>query len=242
MLLNKTNTVDYAMDIHKSLHHTEDVPQDMVNGRVEVVARLKALPSLSTPPLAQGLVALKEVIEKVLAEPIRLHFVVANIGTGFSSNLLHRIAGIFDSGAGGCGCGRCIGQRVVGGGEEWDRGTDRLERDGSYVFRLNQTQAYASNHAFTKQAPKRPSLRFTPPSSLLFINRAQPCKSDAKPPDLGVDTLTVWTPIAASSFALAAAFDAKDINEENLQDLNCCHLSDVPDVHFSHTLTATAAL
>ncbi|KAM1485443.1 hypothetical protein TB1_036294 [Malus domestica] len=90
MLLNKTNTVDYAMDIHKSLHHTEDVPQDMVDRRVEVVARLKALPSLSTPPLAQGLVALKEVIEKVLAEPIRLQFVVANIGTGFSSNLLHR--------------------------------------------------------------------------------------------------------------------------------------------------------
>ncbi|KAM0991625.1 hypothetical protein ACFX2J_009920 [Malus domestica] len=27
MLLNKTNTVDYAMDIHKSLHHTEDAPQ-----------------------------------------------------------------------------------------------------------------------------------------------------------------------------------------------------------------------
>ncbi|KAM3006594.1 hypothetical protein FF2_036593 [Malus domestica] len=86
MLLNKTNTVDYAMDIHKSLHYTEDVPQDMVDGRVEVVARLKALPSLSTPPLAQGLVALKEVIEKVLAEG----FVVANIRTGFSSNLLHR--------------------------------------------------------------------------------------------------------------------------------------------------------
>ncbi|KAM1749154.1 hypothetical protein ACFX12_010060 [Malus domestica] len=27
MLFNRTNTVDYAMDIHKSLHHTEDVPQ-----------------------------------------------------------------------------------------------------------------------------------------------------------------------------------------------------------------------
>ncbi|KAM2278727.1 hypothetical protein ACFXTI_036881 [Malus domestica] len=75
------------MDIHKSLH-TEDFPQDMVDRRVEVVARLKALPSLSTPPLAQGCV--EGGIEKVLAEPIRLHFVVANIGTGFSSNLLHR--------------------------------------------------------------------------------------------------------------------------------------------------------
>ena len=28
-LLNKTNMVDYAMDIHKSLYHTEDVPQGM---------------------------------------------------------------------------------------------------------------------------------------------------------------------------------------------------------------------
>lgn len=26
-LLNKTNMVDYAMDIHKSLYRTEDVPQ-----------------------------------------------------------------------------------------------------------------------------------------------------------------------------------------------------------------------
>lgn len=26
-LLNKTNMVDYAMDIHKSLYHTEDAPQ-----------------------------------------------------------------------------------------------------------------------------------------------------------------------------------------------------------------------
>lgn len=26
-LLNKTNMVDFAMDIHKSLYHTEDVPQ-----------------------------------------------------------------------------------------------------------------------------------------------------------------------------------------------------------------------
>lgn len=26
-LLSKTNMVDYAMDIHKSLYHTDDVPQ-----------------------------------------------------------------------------------------------------------------------------------------------------------------------------------------------------------------------
>ena len=29
-LLNKTNMVDYAMDIHKSLHHTEDAPQGII--------------------------------------------------------------------------------------------------------------------------------------------------------------------------------------------------------------------
>ncbi|GAY61425.1 hypothetical protein CUMW_209870 [Citrus unshiu] len=48
-LLNKTNMVDYAMDIHKSLYHTEDVPQDMVERRVEVVARLKALEERAAP-------------------------------------------------------------------------------------------------------------------------------------------------------------------------------------------------
>ncbi|KAJ8747243.1 hypothetical protein K2173_024147 [Erythroxylum novogranatense] len=42
-LLNKTNMVDYAMDIHKSLYHADDVPQDMVERRAEVVSRLKAL-------------------------------------------------------------------------------------------------------------------------------------------------------------------------------------------------------
>ncbi|PON38926.1 Eukaryotic translation initiation factor 3 subunit E [Trema orientale] len=48
-LLNKTNMVDYAMDIHKSLYHTEDVPQDMVERRAEVVARLKALEDSAAP-------------------------------------------------------------------------------------------------------------------------------------------------------------------------------------------------
>ncbi|KAK7831013.1 eukaryotic translation initiation factor 3 subunit e [Quercus suber] len=48
-LLNKTNMVDYAMDIHKSLYHTEDVPQGMIDRRVEVVARLKALEEAAAP-------------------------------------------------------------------------------------------------------------------------------------------------------------------------------------------------
>ena len=51
-LLNKTNMVDYAMDIHKSLYHTEDVPQDMIDRRVEVVARLKALEEAAAPLVA----------------------------------------------------------------------------------------------------------------------------------------------------------------------------------------------
>eukprot|EP00270_Netrium_digitus_P021589 TRINITY_DN930_c0_g1_i1.p1 TRINITY_DN930_c0_g1~~TRINITY_DN930_c0_g1_i1.p1 ORF type:complete len:458 (-),score=150.82 TRINITY_DN930_c0_g1_i1:108-1430(-) len=42
-LLGKTNMVDYAMDIHRSLYHTEDVPQTMVERRAEVVGRLKSL-------------------------------------------------------------------------------------------------------------------------------------------------------------------------------------------------------
>ncbi|KAK9125171.1 hypothetical protein Scep_014017 [Stephania cephalantha] len=37
------------MDIHKSLYQTEDVPQDMVDRRVEVVARLKSLEELAAP-------------------------------------------------------------------------------------------------------------------------------------------------------------------------------------------------
>ncbi|XP_071731194.1 eukaryotic translation initiation factor 3 subunit E [Rutidosis leptorrhynchoides] len=48
-LLNNTNMVDYAMDIHKSLYHTEDVPQDMVDRRIEVVARLKSLEEAAAP-------------------------------------------------------------------------------------------------------------------------------------------------------------------------------------------------
>ncbi|XP_047323234.1 eukaryotic translation initiation factor 3 subunit E-like [Impatiens glandulifera] len=48
-LLNNTNMVDYAMDIHKSLYHTEEVPQGMIERRVEVVGRLKALEEAAAP-------------------------------------------------------------------------------------------------------------------------------------------------------------------------------------------------
>jgi translation initiation factor 3 subunit E len=51
-LLNNTNMVDYAMDIHKTLYHTEDVPQDMVERRADVVARLKSLEDAAAPLVA----------------------------------------------------------------------------------------------------------------------------------------------------------------------------------------------
>ena len=42
-LLKNTNMVDFAMDIHKTLYNTEDVPSPMLDQRKEVVARLKQL-------------------------------------------------------------------------------------------------------------------------------------------------------------------------------------------------------
>eukprot|EP00798_Chlamydomonas_sp_ICE-L_P001516 gene1516-32894_t len=42
-LLSNTNMVDFAMDIHKMLHNTEEVPQAMKEHRTEVVARLRQL-------------------------------------------------------------------------------------------------------------------------------------------------------------------------------------------------------
>ncbi|XP_051152681.1 eukaryotic translation initiation factor 3 subunit E-like [Andrographis paniculata] len=51
-LLNHTNMVDYAMDIHKSLYRSDDVPQEMVDRRVEVVGRLKALEEAAAPLIA----------------------------------------------------------------------------------------------------------------------------------------------------------------------------------------------
>ncbi|KAL6638100.1 hypothetical protein ACP70R_025672 [Stipagrostis hirtigluma subsp. patula] len=51
-LLNGTNMVDYAMDIHKSLHGTDDVPTDMVKRRADVVARLRSLEEAAAPLVA----------------------------------------------------------------------------------------------------------------------------------------------------------------------------------------------
>lgn len=48
-LLSQTNMVDYAMDIHKSLYRTEEVPQEMMDRRGDVVARLKSLEEAAAP-------------------------------------------------------------------------------------------------------------------------------------------------------------------------------------------------
>lgn len=42
-LLQKTNMVDYAMDIYKALYNKDDVPTDMRGRRQEVVQNLKSL-------------------------------------------------------------------------------------------------------------------------------------------------------------------------------------------------------
>lgn len=42
-LLKDTNMVDFAMDIYKALHGTEEVPQTMKDKRGEVVTRLRKL-------------------------------------------------------------------------------------------------------------------------------------------------------------------------------------------------------
>lgn len=42
-LLQNTNMVDFAMDIHKELYQTDDVPEEMMERRQQVVQRLRSL-------------------------------------------------------------------------------------------------------------------------------------------------------------------------------------------------------
>ncbi|KAJ9519028.1 hypothetical protein QJQ45_026293 [Haematococcus lacustris] len=53
-LLSNTNMVDFAMDIHKALNNSEDVPQSMKMRRSEVVARLRKL-QLDVDPIIKCL-------------------------------------------------------------------------------------------------------------------------------------------------------------------------------------------
>lgn len=49
-LLKSTNLVDFAIDIHKVINNTEDVPADMMSRRHEVVSRLRKLQVHPAPP------------------------------------------------------------------------------------------------------------------------------------------------------------------------------------------------
>ncbi|GBG00265.1 eukaryotic translation initiation factor 3 subunit E [Raphidocelis subcapitata] len=51
-LLQRTNMVDFAMDIHKDLYQTEDVPPEMMERRSEVVGRLRTLQKAVDPIIA----------------------------------------------------------------------------------------------------------------------------------------------------------------------------------------------
>ncbi|KAG0489571.1 hypothetical protein HPP92_006434 [Vanilla planifolia] len=51
-LLSQMNMVDYAMDIHKTLYRTEEVPKEMMDRRAEVVGRLKSLEEAAAPLLS----------------------------------------------------------------------------------------------------------------------------------------------------------------------------------------------
>ncbi|GAQ82532.1 translation initiation factor 3 subunit E [Klebsormidium nitens] len=48
-LLGKTNMVDYGMDIHKALYRTEDVPEEMLERRADVVERMRDLDEKAAP-------------------------------------------------------------------------------------------------------------------------------------------------------------------------------------------------
>ena len=51
-LLQKTNMVDFAMDIHKDLYQTEEVPPEMAERRSQVVAQLRTLHKAVDPIIA----------------------------------------------------------------------------------------------------------------------------------------------------------------------------------------------
>ena len=73
-LLSGTNMVDYAMDIHKSLHGTDDVPEDMVKRRAEVVSRLRSLEEAAAPQLVQELRPDKQYNIHMLQERYQVRF------------------------------------------------------------------------------------------------------------------------------------------------------------------------
>ena len=73
-LLSSTNMVDYAMDIHKSLHGTDDVPEDMVKRCAEVVSRLRSLEEAAALQLVQELRSDKQYNIHMLQERYQVRF------------------------------------------------------------------------------------------------------------------------------------------------------------------------
>ena len=91
-LLSGTNMVDYAMDIHKSLHGTDNVPEDMVKRRAEVVSRLRSLEEaaaplvafLQNPQLVQELRPDKQYNIHMLQERYQVRFSTPSASASFS--------------------------------------------------------------------------------------------------------------------------------------------------------------
>ncbi|CAG9463873.1 unnamed protein product [Pedinophyceae sp. YPF-701] len=48
-LLQKTNLIDFAADLYKQLHHTDEVPQELTKRRPEVIANLRRLEEKARP-------------------------------------------------------------------------------------------------------------------------------------------------------------------------------------------------
>jgi translation initiation factor 3 subunit E len=80
-LLQSTNMVDFAMDIHKALYVTDEVPPEMRERRSEVVTRLRSLQTESGPIL--NCLSNDEVIKHFRAEKgYNLQFLKEELGIG----------------------------------------------------------------------------------------------------------------------------------------------------------------
>ena len=67
-LLSKTNMVDFAMDVFSSLYPDKEVPKELKDKRVSVVAELKSLQSAVVPitTVIGGIRSLKNQIEFIM--------------------------------------------------------------------------------------------------------------------------------------------------------------------------------
>ena len=67
-LLSKTNMVDFAMDVFRQLYDDKEVPKELKDKRVSVVAELKSLQSAVVPitTVIGGIRSLKNQIEFIM--------------------------------------------------------------------------------------------------------------------------------------------------------------------------------